>query len=195
MGRRCPKNLCRWNPDLEVAEEIINTLAKGHSDEDVVLESLLLLLRESPLLMGRVARAWLASASGPDRRQSGRVKRDLIARLRFLIADVPEESVRPFLMELWHQGELEEEPQPDPLSDFEKQQSEQDKRRELLDDSASAMGVDPGHVASVIEKVLGPLDYEALEYLDQNNAETALNVRPFREVLGLRILASLNNGV
>ena len=194
-GAAVRRTFAGWNPDLEVAEEIINTLAKGHSDEDVVLESLLLLLRESPLLMGRVARAWLASASGPDRRQSGRVKRDLIARLRFLIADVPEESVRPFLMELWHQGELEEEPQPDPLSDFEKQQSEQDKRRELLDDSASAMGVDPGHVASVIEKVLGPLDYEALEYLDQNNAETALNVRPFREVLGLRILASLNNGV
>lgn len=194
-GAAVRKTFGGWNPDQEAAAEIINTIGEAHSAGDMVSESLLLLLREAPLLMGRVARAWLASTSGPDRRQSERAKRALIQRLRFLIADVPEESVRPFLMELWQQGELEEEPQPDPLSDFEKQQSAQDKLRELLDEAASAMGVDPGHVVNVIEKVLGPLDYEALEYLDQNNAETALNVRPFREVLGLRILTSLNHGV
>ena len=194
-GAAVRKTFAGWNPALQAARDIINNLGEGHSYGDVVFESLLLLLREAPLLMGRVARAWMASTSGPDQRQSERAKRDLIERLRYLIADVPEESVRPFLMEQWQLGKLEEEPQLEPLSDFEKQQSERDKMRELLDDAAEAMAVDPGHVGNVIEKVLGPLDYEGLEYLDQNNAETALNVRPFREVLGLRILASLNNGV
>ena len=183
-----------WDPDQEAAQAVIHALGEGDSDEDRVSDSLHLLLREAPLLLGRVARAWLESTGGTGRQQAVRDRLRLIQRLRLLIAEVPEESVSQFDMERWQQGELDEEPQPTPLTSFEKQEAEQEKQHELLDAAAREMGADPGYVNSVIERVLDPLDYETLDYRDRNNAETALNVQPFRELLGLRILASLTNG-
>ena len=185
-----------WAPDQETAQAVIHALGTGDSDEDRVSDSLYLLLREAPLLMGRVARAWLEPAGGDDQQQTARDRLRLLERLRLLVADVPEESVSPFEMELWQDGKLDEEPRPTPLSPSEKRQAEQDKHLELLDAAARAMGVDCGYLDNgVIGKVLGPLDYEQLDDMNRNNAETALNIRPFRELLGLRILASLNNGV
>ena len=183
-----------WDPDPEAAHEVIQTLGAANADENRVSESLLILLRETPLLMGRVAKAWLGSSSESDRRQSARSKRSLIERLQYLIADVPDESVSTFLLELWDQGELGSEPKSTPLAPFEKQHHEQNQQEELLDAASAAMGAGSGYVESVIGKVLGPLDYDALDYRDQNNAETALNIQPFREVLGLRILGMLNKG-
>lgn len=184
-----------WAPDQATAQAVIHALGEGDSDEDRVSDSLYLLLREAPLLMGRVARAWLEPAGGADQRQTARDGLRLVERLRLLVADVPEESVSPFEVELWQNGELDEEPQSKPLTRSEKQQAEQDKGRELLDNAASAMGVDSGYLDNgVIGKVLGPLDYAQLDNMNRNNAETALNIQPFRELLGLRILASLTNG-
>ena len=56
------------------------------------------------------------------------------------------------------------------------------------------MGRDPGFLdRGIVRRVLESLDYSDLGTVDRNNAEVALNVAPFREYLGLKVLSSLAN--
>ena len=56
------------------------------------------------------------------------------------------------------------------------------------------MGRDPGFLdRGIVRRVLERLDYSDLGTVDRNNAEVALNVAPFREYLGLKVLSSLAN--
>ena len=178
-----------WDPDPELASDVIQALGGVASDERDS-DALQLLLREAPLLMGRVTKAWIASSGSPGTSATVN-KANVIKQVRFRIADVPDEIKSPYLMEQWENGELSCEPTPELLTNSEKAAWEEDTRQELLSKSAEEMGVDPGYVNSVIQKVMFTLDYDDLEYTDQRNVETALNTRPFRELLGLRILGSL----
>ena len=157
-----------WNPDSESAGEILDELG-GVAFDEGDSDALQLLLREAPLLMGRVVKAWLESPSGlyPETVSD---KRKLIDEIRLLIAGVP---------------------QHEQLTLVERNALADDGQSELRGAAAESMGVDPHYVDSVIQRVLDTLDYEGLGYRDRNNIETALNVKPFREVLGLRILSSL----
>lgn len=181
-----------WDPDPESANDVIRALGGVASDERDS-DALQLLLREAPLLMGRVTKAWLSS-SGAHGSNATVNKTNVIGNVRFRIADVPDEIKSPYLMEQWENGELSCEPMAEPLSNREKTAREEERRQDLLSQAAEEMGVDTGYVNSVIQRVMVPLDYEDLEYTDQRNVETALNTRPFRELLGLRILASLALG-
>ena len=178
-----------WNPDPELAGDVIQALGGVASDERDS-DALQLLLREAPLLMGRVTKAWLASRGSPGVNMTLN-KVNVINHVRFRIAAVPDEMKSPYLMEQWANGELSCEPMPEPLTNSDKATREGERRQELLSEAAEEMGVDPRYIDSVIQKVMSPLDYDDLEYTDQRNVETALNTRPFRELLGLRILASL----
>ena len=71
--------------------------------------------------------------------------------------------------------------------DFEQQD------RELLDQVSEQMGIDDNFIANIVRKVLPNLDYSDLSTVDRNNAQVALNIAPFREYLGLRVLSSLLN--
>ena len=182
-----------WDPDPELASAVIQALGGVASDERDS-DALQLLLREAPLLMGRVTKAWLASRDSPGSNVTVN-KANVIKHVRFRIADVPDEIRSPYLMEQWENGELNCEPTPELLTNSEKAAWEEETRQQLLSRAAEEMGVDPGYINNVIQKVIVPLDYDDLEYTDQRNVETALNTRPFRELLGLRILASLARGV
>ena len=183
-----------WEPSADIASEALHKLGDGESDDERVCKSVELLLREAPLLTGRLIRMWLVPTGVPDQRQISRAKRNLLEHLRFIIADVPEESISKWEWEQWEKGELCHEPQPTPLSLKEKQDFADNQQRNLLDAAAGEMRVDSRFIDSIIGKVLDPLDYSSLDYRERNNAETALNNRPFRELLGLRILASMNQG-
>ncbi len=67
------------------------------------------------------------------------------------------------------------------------------REKELLDEVASQMGIHDRFIDGVVRKVLIRLDYSDLNKVDRNNAEVALNVAPFREYLGLRVLSRLLN--
>ena len=177
-----------------LAWEVLHKLGDGESDDERVCKSIELLLREAPLLTGRLIRMWLAPTGVPDQRQISRSKHNLLERLRFIVADVPEESISDWEWDQWEKGELCHEPQPTPLSLKDKQVFADNQQQNLLDTAAREMRVDSGFIDSIIGKVLEPLDYSSLDYRERNNAETALNNRPFRELLGLRILASMNRG-
>ena len=71
--------------------------------------------------------------------------------------------------------------------DFEQQD------RELLEQVSEQMGIDDNFIANIVRKVLPNLDYSDLSTVDRNNAQVALNIAPFREYLGLRVLSSLLN--
>ena len=163
-----------WEPDHYAAQEVISVLGDGASDDEQVSESLHLLLREDPLLMGRVAKAWIG-ADGLGAQRISRDRRRFIERLRFLFAGISVGGNR--------------------MISFQQQRLEQGRLDELLNAAAGEMGVDRGYVDRVVGRVLGPLGYGHLDDMNRSNAETALNVQPFRELLGLRILASLTNGV
>jgi hypothetical protein len=178
-----------WNPDAESANNVIQALG-GVAFKERDSDALQLLLREAPLLMGRVTKAWLTSHGSPEGEVSPN-KVDLIDHLRFRIAAVPDEMKSPFLMEQWERGELDCEPMSEPLTVREKFAWEGERRQELLNDAANEMDVATGYIDNAIQKVIGPLDYDDLDYTDQCNVETALNTRPFRELLGLRILSAL----
>ena len=181
-----------WNPDPELASDVIQALG-GVAPDERDSDALQLLLREAPLLMGRVTKAWLESSGSPGVNMTLN-KANVINYVRFRIAAVPDEMKSSYLMEQWESGELSCEPTSEPLTVSEKDSRERGRQQALLGEAADEMGVDPGYINSVIQKVVGPLDYDDLEYTDQRNVETALNTRPFRELLGLRILESLARG-
>ena len=150
-----------WYPDSESAWDIIMALGQASAD-DAVSEALLVLLSEDPLLMGRVARVWIMSPNLPFP-EGVADKRELIDRIRFLVAGLP------------------------PGSD-----SLQRREKEILEQVSSLMSVDENFVKrGIVQCVLASLDYSELEIRDRYNAETALSTAPFREYLGLRVLSSL----
>ena len=150
-----------WNPDSESAWEVISSLGQT-SAEDPVSEALQVLLYEDPLLMGRVAKVWIRSPNLPFPGGS-RDKRDLINRMRFLVAGLPANS-----------------------------NSLQQREKEMLDQVSTLMNVHENFVTQgIVQRVLASLDYNALETRDSYNAETALSTAPFREYLGLQVLTSL----
>ena len=152
-----------WNPDGESAWEVISALGEVSAD-GTASEALQVLLQQDPLLMGRLLKVWNGS---PDLTFPGgaTAKRDLIYGMRFLIAGLPVGS-----------------------TDLQWGQQEQ----QLLDHVATLMSVDENFVRQgIVRRVLGPLDYNALNDVDRNNVEVALTTAPFREYLGLRVLSSL----
>lgn len=69
-----------------------------------------------------------------------------------------------------------------------------DREEELLRQVSTQMGSDPGFLdRGIVHKVLNAVDYSNLSTVDRNNAEVALNVAPFREYLGLKVLSALVN--
>ena len=178
-----------WKPNADEAARVIFDLG-GVDFEQGDSRAFQLLLRESPLLMGRLISAWLETTTDlyPEPLEE---KRLLIDQMRFLIADVPTASPNPYLMEQWQLGNMDSEPQPEILTLEQRMFEEREKQRELLETSAEAMGVDTTYIDRIIRNVLGTLDYRSLNYTDRNNVETALNAAPLRELLGLRILARL----
>ena len=91
---------------------------------------------------------------------------DVIRTMRSLVAELPREAT---------------------YFDFEQQE------KELLDQVSEQMGIDDNFIANIVRKVLPNLDYSDLSTVDRNNAQVALNIAPFREYLGLRVLSSLLN--
>ena len=67
------------------------------------------------------------------------------------------------------------------------------REKELLDEVASQMGIHDRFIDGVVRKALIHLDYSDLSKMDRNNAQVALNIAPFREYLGLRVLSQLLN--
>lgn len=196
-----------WNPDSESAWEIILALG-GTSPDDPVSEALQILLHLDPLLMGRVARAWIRSPKPPF---LGGVEdnRDLLNRMRFLVAALDPQSEyqsqESHQISEDYQDLLRQDPRlmkefadallrsqnpagPEGAGGNELEQREE----ELLDQVSTLMGVDKNFVQQgIVQRVLASLDYNALETRDKYNAETALSTAPFREYLGLRVLSSL----
>ena len=80
-----------WNPDSKTARAIVN--AFGGTSDDPVSETLFALSREDPLMMGRVAKAWLKLPNPPCSEET-QDKRDLIERMRLLIASVDPQPKR-----------------------------------------------------------------------------------------------------
>ena len=120
------------------------------------------MLYEDPLLMGRVAHVWIRS-SNLTVPGGARDKRDLINRMRFLVAGLP------------------------PGSD-----SLQQRENEMLEQVSTMMNVHENFVKQgIVRRVLSSLDSSSLESRDRYNAETALSTAPFREYLGLLVLSSL----
>lgn len=150
-----------WNPDSESAWEVISALGQTSAD-DPTSEALQVLLYEDPLLMGRVAKVWIRSPNLPFP-GGARDKRDLINRMRFLVAGLPADS-----------------------------DSLQQREKEMLNQVSTLMNVHENFVTQgIVQRVLASLDYNALETRDSYNAETALSTAPFREYLGLQVLTSL----
>ena len=150
-----------WNPDSKSAWEIIVALGRASAD-DPISEALLVLLYEDPLLMGRVARVWIRS-SNPPFHGGAKDERDLINRMRFLVAGLPVGS-----------------------------DSLQQRENEMLDQISTLMNVHENFVKQgIVRRVLTSLDYNKLETRDRYNAETALSTAPFREYLGFLVLSSL----
>ena len=68
------------------------------------------------------------------------------------------------------------------------------REEELLHEVSTQMGIDPGFLdRGIVRRVLQGLNYSDLGTVDRNNAEVALNVAPFREYLGLKVLSSMAN--
>ena len=67
------------------------------------------------------------------------------------------------------------------------------REKELLDEVSEQMRRDDRFIDSIVRKALPTLDYSNLALPDKNNAQAALNVPPFREYLGLRVLSALLN--
>ena len=68
------------------------------------------------------------------------------------------------------------------------------REEDLLREVSTQVGRDPGFLdRGIVHRVLQGLDYSGLGTVDRNNAEVALNIAPFREYLGLKILSSLAN--
>ena len=64
------------------------------------------------------------------------------------------------------------------------------REEELLEQTSTLMGVDGNFVKQgIVQRVLAPLDYVSLQERDRYNAETALNIAPFRDYLGLQVLS------
>ena len=64
---------------------------------------------------------------------------------------------------------------------------------ELLDEVAYQMDVNDKFVDNIVRKVLSGLDYSDLNAIDRGNSQVALNIAPFREYLGLKVLSRLIN--
>ncbi len=196
-----------WDPDGESAWEIISALGQASAD-DPIAEALQVLLDEDPLLMGRVARAWIRSPNLPCP-EGAKDKQDLIKRMRFLIAALDPQSEHQSQEPYQISEELEASLQRDPqmmarftnallssqdLTGPEGARGSQLEQREevLLNQVSTLMSVDENFVKQgIVRRVLESLDYHALEIRDRYNAETALGTAPFREYLGLRVLSSL----
>ena len=150
-----------WIPDSESAWEIITALGHASAD-DPVTESLLTLLNEDPLLMGRIAKVWIMSPNLPVPRGATE-KKGLINCMRFLVTGLSPGS-----------GSL------------------QTRENEMLGQVSKLMNVDENFVKrGIVQPVLTSSDYNELAAVHRGNVETALSTAPFREYLGLRILSSL----
>ena len=68
-----------------------------------------------------------------------------------------------------------------------------EREQELSSQVSEQMRRDDKFIDSMVSKVLPHLDYSTLAPVDRNNAQVALNIAPFREYLGLRVLSSLLN--
>ena len=67
------------------------------------------------------------------------------------------------------------------------------REKDLLDEVSEQMGRDDKFIDSIVRKVLPRLGYFDLDPVSRNNAQVALNIAPFREYLGLRVLSRLLN--
>ena len=194
-----------WTPNSNSAWEIIKALGLSSSD-DPVSEALQVLLQEDPLLVGRIARVWSSSPNLPCPGEA-KGKRDLINRMRLLIAALDPQ--------LEHQGHephqisedlqvlLQQDPRfmskvtnellrsQNPTGPLGAGRNQLELREEeLLEQTSTLMGVDGNFVKQgIVQRVLAPLDYVSLQERDRYNAETALNIAPFRDYLGLQVLS------
>ena len=67
------------------------------------------------------------------------------------------------------------------------------REKELLDEVADQMQIDNRFIEGIVRRVIPVFDYSDLSTVDRNNTQVALNIAPFREYLGLRVLSSLLN--
>ena len=195
-----------WNPDSETARAIVS--AFGGTSDDPVSETLFALSREDPLMMGRVAVAWLRSPNRPYS-EGAKNKWDLIKHMRFLIAAVDpqskQQSQEPYQVSEDLEALLLQDRQmmnkftdawlssqaPTDVEGTGGNQLEQ-REEELLNQVSTLMNVDKNFVKQgIVQRVLASLDYNALETRDRYNAETALSTALFREYLSLLVLSSL----
>ena len=189
-----------WNPDGKSAWELIQALA-GESGGDPVAEALFALLREDPLLMGKVARQWVRS-----RDLTGvpglNTRRGLMEGVRSLIAEVKEPERQELSSEQYEL--LANNPQllnqyANTLLNAEGPADANGaggdpflrKEEELLQHASAIMDVDVYFLKHLLEQVIGSLNYNTLEPRALRNLEAALTVSSFREHLGLRVLSSL----
>ena len=191
-----------WVPDEISAWEIITVLGKA-SPDDPISEALQVLIRQDPLLMGRIARIWIGSPNLPCLGEA-KNKQGLINRMRFLIAELEyqeEQEEQAFLLTEGQEARLEQDPKlmreltnawlklpnaPGSVSKPIKQREE-----ELLIQASTSMNIDDHFLNDLVLRVIGPMDYHDLEDKDKHNTETALTTAPFREYLGLQVLSHL----
>lgn len=191
-----------WVPDTISTWEIITVLGKA-SPDDPISEALQVLVRQDPLLMGRVARVWIGSPNLPCL-GAAKDKQDLINRMRFLVAELEhqeEQEEQAFLLTEGQEARLEQDPKlmkdltnawlklpnaPGSAGKPIKQREE-----ELLIQASTSMSIDDHFLKDLVLRVIDPMDYHDLEDKDKYNTETALTTAPFREYLGLQVLSHL----
>ena len=189
-----------WNPDGKSAWELIQALG-GQYGNDQVSEALIALLREDPLMMGKIAGQWVRStdlAGAP----ALNAKRELMEGVRSILSEVKEPERQAMTPEEYDQLLNNQQLMTQYANALLNSQGPAgvigaggdpflQKEEELLRHASVSMGVDDFFLKHLVEQVLGTLDYNALGLQPRRNVESALTVAPFREYLGLRVLSSL----
>ncbi len=156
----------RWQPDEMAARQLVTQL--GGSDEnleDPLLRTAWRLMRVDPLLMGKVLQPFVSNAYLPQFGTSA--VRKLFRTLLSTLAEALNEN------------------------------DLQQKKTELMKSTSDTMGyVDPYFIRrGLLEPALRAFNRSTITPLEENNIALALSIEPFRRLLGIRVLESIEQSI